>query len=148
MNFFNRDFLVRFSLIIIIPLGCIKSKYHFKFEDLWVFQKAIDFAALVDSTTKGFLQRELYALGSQYRRASNAIGLNITEGYPGSDAQFVKHINHGLHSSNECVCANEKALRRNYVHFEQSEEVRSQITTIQKMLTSLRSKIKVRIDKK
>ena len=126
----------------------MKSDYHFKFEDLLVYKKAMDFAELVDEITKGFPQRELYALSSQYRRASDSIGLNIAEGYLGSDAQFVKHIKHAIYSSNECVSANEKARRRGYVNFEQSEEVRKQVTTIQKMLTSLRGKILLRMKKK
>lgn len=126
----------------------MKSKYHFKFEDLLVYQKAMDFGEVVDALVQSFPQRELYALSSQYRRAADSIALNIAEGYPGSDAQFVKHINHALHSSNECISANKKALRRKYITFEQSENIRKQVTDIQKMLTSLRSKIRLRIPKK
>jgi four helix bundle protein len=84
----------------------MESEYHFKFEDLLVYQKAMDFAEFVDALTKDFSPGELYALSSQFRRASDSIGLNIAEGYPGSDAQFVKHINHAIHSSNECISAN------------------------------------------
>lgn len=122
----------------------MKSDYHFKFEDLLVYQKAMDFGEVVDTLVQSFPQRELYALSSQYRRGADSIALNIAEGYPGSDAQFVKYINHALHSSNECVSANEKAVRRGYITHEQREEVRKLITVMQKMLTSLRSKIKQR----
>jgi len=126
----------------------MKSQYHFSFEDLRVYQKAMEYGELVDEVVKDFPQRELYALSSQYRRAADSIALNIAEGYPGSDAQFVNHINHAIHSSNECISANEKALRRKYIAFEQSEESRRQIRDIQKMLTSLRNKITERIKKK
>jgi len=105
------------------------------------------FGEEVDQLVINFPQRELYALSSQFRRAADSIALNIAEGYPGSDAQFVKHINHALYSSNECVSANEKALMREYISYEQREEIRKQITTIQKMLTSLRSKIRQRLNK-
>jgi four helix bundle protein len=84
----------------------MESEYHFKFEDLLVYQKAMDFAEFVDALTKDSPPRELYALSSQFRRASDSIGLNIAEDYPGSDAQSVKHINHAIHSSNECISAN------------------------------------------
>ena len=126
----------------------MNSKYHFKFEDLIVYQKAMDFGEIVDNLVQSFPQRELYALSSQYRRAADSIALNIAEGYPGSDAQFVKHINHAIHSSNECVSANEKAFRRKYITFDQRELIRKEITIMQKMLTSLRSKISLRISKK
>jgi four helix bundle protein len=125
----------------------MKSNYQFSFEELRAYQKAMDFGELVDELTSKFPQRELYALSSQYRRAADSIALNLAEGYPGSDAQFVKHINYALYSSNECVSANQKALRRSYISFDDSENVRSEITDIQKMLTSLRDKIRQRIDK-
>lgn len=125
----------------------MKSDYHFKFEDLLVYQKAMSFGEEVDQLVINFPQRELYALSSQFRRAADSIALNIAEGYPGSDAQFVKHINHALHSSNECVSANEKALKREYISYEQRKEIRKQITIIQKMLTSLRSIICQRLKK-
>lgn len=125
----------------------MKSKFSFKFENLEVYKKSMDFGELVDELVKSFPSRELYALSSQYRRAADSISLNIAEGYPGSDAQFVKHINYALYSSNECVAANEKALRRSYITIEQSETIRSEITVIQKMLTSLRSKIWNRLQK-
>lgn len=108
----------------------------------------MDFGELVDQLTSKFPQRELYALSSQYRRASDSIALNLAEGYPGSDAQFVKHINYALYSSNECISANQKAFRRNYISFIESENVRSDITDIQKMLTSLREKIRQRMSRK
>lgn len=119
----------------------MQSSHHFKFENLLVYQKAMDFAELVDDITKTFPQRELYALSSQYRRASDSIGLNIAEGYPGSDAQFCKHINHAIYSANECVSASTKALRREYITFDQDEETRRQLVEITKMLSSLRNKI-------
>jgi len=95
----------------------MKSKYHFKFEDLHVYQKAMDFGEVVDVMVKDFPKHELYALSSQFRRAADSIALNIAEGYPGSDAQFVKHINHAIHSANECVSCSTKAKRRNYINF-------------------------------
>src|SRR5690606_6866001 len=76
----------------------MNSKYHFKFEDLNVYQKAMDFGELIDQLVLKFPKHELYALSSQFRRASDSIALNISEGYPGSDAQFIKHINYSIYS--------------------------------------------------
>lgn len=117
------------------------SNYHFKFEDLQVYQKAMDFGEIVDVLVKKFPNYELYALSSQFRRAADSIGLNIAEGYPGSDAQFVKHINFAIYSANECVGCSTKARRRSYINFEQDEENRKLISELTKMLSSLRKKI-------
>ncbi len=119
----------------------MKSEYHFKFEDLIVYQKAMDFGETVDALAKSFPNHELYALSSQFRRAADSIALNIAEGYPGSDAQFVKHINHAIYSANECVSCSTKAKRRFYINFEKDEENRKLISELTKMMSSLRKKI-------
>jgi len=122
----------------------MKSNYHFKFEDLNVYQKAMDFGELINSLVMKFPKHELYALSSQFRRAADSIALNISEGYPGSDAQFVKHINYAIYSSNECVSCSTKAKRRNYISTEEDEENRKHLSELTKMLSSLRNKIKER----
>ncbi|MDJ0644480.1 MAG: four helix bundle protein [Flavobacteriaceae bacterium] len=122
------------------------SKYHFKFEDLNVYQKAIDFGESTNNLVKKFPNHELYALSSQFRRAADSIALNIAEGYPGSDAQFVKHLNHAIYSANECVSYSTKARRRNYISFEQDEENRKSISELTKMMSTLRKKILERIN--
>ena len=119
----------------------IKSNYHFKFEDLLVYQKAMDFGEVVDELVKKFPNHELYALSSQFRRAADSVALNLAEGYPGSDAQFVKHINHAIYSANECVSCSTKAKRRLYINFEQDENNRKLISELTKMMSSLRKKI-------
>lgn len=121
-----------------------ESKYHFKFEDLMVYQKAMDFGEIVDVLVKDFPNYELYALSSQFRKAADSIALNIAEGYPGSDAQFVKHLNHAIYSANECVSCSTKARRRNYINFEKDEENRRLISEMTKMMSSLRKTILAR----
>lgn len=119
----------------------MKSSYHFKVEDLLVYQKAMDFGEEVDELVKNFPNHELYALSSQFRRAADSIALNLAEGYPGSDPQFIKHINHAIYSSDECVSCSTKAKRRSYINFEQDEKNREQISELTKMMTSLRKTI-------
>ena len=118
-----------------------KSKYHFKFEDLKIYQKAMDFGESVDRQLRQFPNHELYALSSQFRRAADSVALNIAEGYPGSNAQFIKHINHAIHSANECVSCSTKARRRNYIDFQQDEQNREQLSELTKMMSSLRQTI-------
>lgn len=124
------------------------SKYHFKFEDLKVYQKALDFGEIVHVQTKLFPKDERFALISQYRRAADSIALNIAEGYPGTDAQFVKHINYAIYSANECVSCSTKARYRNYISDIENEENRMCLSELTKMLSSLRRIIEQRIKKK
>ena len=122
------------------------SNYIFKFEDLKVYQKAMDFGEMVNRLVTKFPNHELYALSSQFRRAADSIALNISEGYPGTDPQFIKHINYAIYSSNECVSCSTKANRRSYISNEEDEENRKHLSELTKMLSSLRNKIKERIN--
>lgn len=105
----------------------------------------MDFGELVNTLVMKFPKHELYALSSQFRRAADSIALNISEGYPGSDPQFVKHINYAIYSSNECVSCSSKAYRRNYILPEENENNRMYLSELTKMLSSLRNKIQKRI---
>jgi four helix bundle protein len=51
----------------------------FKFENLKVWQKAMDLSLLVDDLTKQFPKAELFILTSQIKRACDSISLNIAE---------------------------------------------------------------------
>jgi len=103
----------------------MNSKYHFKFEDL--------------------KEDERFALTSQYRRAADSIALNIAEGYPGTDLQFIKHINYAIYSTNECVSCSTKAQYRNYISDQENEDNRMYLSELTKMLSSLRKTINQRL---
>ncbi len=126
----------------------MKSEYHFRFEDLQVYQKSIDFGEIVNTLVKKFPREERFELTTQFKRASDSIALNIEEGSSGSDKQFHNYLGNAWHSAEECVACSTKARLRNYISFEEDEEVRKHITELSKMITSLRSKISIRIDKK
>jgi four helix bundle protein len=55
-----------------------ESEYHFKFEDLILYQKAIDFGEKINGITEDFPQKELYRLASQFGRAADSIAANIS----------------------------------------------------------------------
>lgn len=126
----------------------MESKYHFRFEDLQVYQKAIEFGEFINTLIKTFPKEERFELTSQFKRASDSIALNIAEGSSGTDKQFYNYLGNAWHSAEECVACSTKARLRNYINFEQDEKVRKYITELSKMITSLRSKILKRINNK
>lgn len=125
----------------------MKSEYHFKFEDLIVYQKAMEFAEIVNKLIQKFPKHEMYNLGSQFQRASDSIGYNIAEGSAGSDANFNRYLQIAWESVHESVCASTKARIRNYITFEEDEENRKRLTEISKMLTSLKKHLKSKMTK-
>lgn len=68
----------------------MKSKYHFKFEELKVYQKAIEFGELVHLQISNFPKIEESRLSAQFARAADSIAFNIAEGSGSSDASFFK----------------------------------------------------------
>lgn len=70
----------------------MKSKYHFRFEDLNVYQKAIHFGEVVNNQVNTFPQKEMYRLSSQFVRAADSIAFNIAEGSGSTDANFNRYL--------------------------------------------------------
>ena len=124
----------------------MESKFHFKFEELLVYQRAMQFGELVDSQVKKFPKEERFELTSQFKRASDSIALNIAEGSGGTDKQFYHYLGNAWHSAHECVSCSSKAVLRNYISQEVNELNREFFTEITKMISSLRNIIGKRIN--
>ncbi|MEM1002542.1 MAG: four helix bundle protein [Bacteroidota bacterium] len=112
----------------------MESEYHFNFEELNVYQKAIEYGELVHQQLKDFPKIEDYRLSAQFARAADSIAFNIAEGSGSSDASFLNYLRIARDSSRECVAATTKAYLRGYISYEQSENNRSILVEINKML--------------
>ncbi len=115
----------------------MESKYHFNFEELKVYQKAIEYGELVHKQLYVFPKIEDYRLSSQFARAADSIAFNIAEGSGSSDASFLNYLRIARDSSRECVAAATKAYLRGYITFEESEKNRALLVEINKMLSAL-----------
>lgn len=77
----------------------------FKFENLKVWQRAIDLSGEIYELTESFPKKELYVLTSQIQRASDSIALNIAEGSTGqTNPEFKRFLAIALRSAIEVVC--------------------------------------------
>ena len=114
----------------------------FKFEELKVYQKALDFVDNVYELTKDFPKEELYALTAQYRRAALSIALNIGEGHGDTDAQFNRYLTIAWDSVKECVVCSTIAKRRKYINEEKDILSRRQLEELAKMIMGLKKYIK------
>lgn len=123
----------------------MESQFHFNFEDLIVYQKAMQFGESVYVQVRTFPSTERFELSSQFKRASDSIALNIAEGAGGTDKQFYNYLGNAWLSANEYVCCSTKACQRNYISEFTNECNRRDITEITKMINSLRFKILKRI---
>ena len=126
----------------------MESKYSFKFENLTVYDKAMEFGEVVNTLTKKFPKEERFELSSQFKRAADSIALNIAEGSSGSDAQFHNYLGNAWHSAHEYVACSSKARIREYITFKEDEKNRRLITELSKMTTTLRNRISTRMQSK
>lgn len=109
----------------------------FKFEELTVYQKSLDFVDDVYSITKKFPKEELYGLTSQYKRVSVSISLNIAEGAGDTDAQFNRYLQMAWGSSKECVVCSTIAKRQGFINEEDDKNARLKLSELAKMTVSL-----------
>ncbi len=109
----------------------------FDFENLKVYQKALEYVDFVYKTTKEFPKEELYSLTDQFRRAATSICFNIAEGSGGSKTEFKHYLKISRRSSRECVAITEVAHRQTYIRKTERSESRSRCIELSKMLNGL-----------
>lgn len=112
----------------------------FKFENLHVWQKALDLSDEVNSLTKKFPNDELFILTSQIKRAADSVVLNIAEGCTGqSNAIFKNFLSYSLRSAVEVVSCFFIAQRRKFINEDDFQKLYQEYEALTKMLTSLRN---------
>lgn len=93
-----------------------------KFENLRVWQDAVDLSGEMNELTKTFPKEELFVLTSQLKRATDSISLNIAEGSTGqSNSEFKRFLGFSIRSGIEVVGCLYLAKRRpdiNQVQFD------------------------------
>jgi len=112
----------------------------FKFENLQVWQKALDLSVEVHQLTKSFPKDELYVLTSQIKRAADSVVLNIAEGCTGqSNAVFKVFLNYSIRSGIEVVSCLFVGNRRDIINESDFQKLYDDYQTLIKMITALRN---------
>lgn len=124
----------------------MKSNYYFKFEDLLIYKRAIDFGESANNQINTFPKEETYRLSSQFIRAADSIANNIAEGSGSSDAQFNRYFQMAWDSAHECVVCSTKAHLRLFISDKQNEKNRKNIQEITKMINSFKKHLKKRMN--
>ncbi len=115
----------------------------FKFENLTVWQKSIDFTKDVHDITRKFPREELYILTSQIKRAADSVALNIAEGSTGqSNAEFRQFTGYAMRSAIEVVSCLFIAQKREIIEKDDFNKLYANSETIIKMLNGLKKSLK------
>jgi four helix bundle protein len=118
------------------------AKANRGYEDLQVWQKAIDLAHNIYVATKAFPKEELYGLTSQMRRSSVSIASNIAEGYARNSAkEFAQFLAIACGSTAELKTQLIISGRIALTAEPMLDKLLSEATAIERMLSSLAKSI-------
>jgi four helix bundle protein len=114
----------------------------FRFEDLQVWQRAIDLGEQINQLTKNFPKDEIYVLTSQIKRAADSVVLNIAEVSTGQTKSVFKvFLSYSLRSAIEVVSCLFIAKKRGYIESERFGELYTEYEILVKMITALRNSL-------
>ncbi len=115
----------------------------FKFENLIIWQKAMELGEKLTLIAITFPKEEKYNLSSQMRRAVDSIALNIAEGSIGqSGPEYRKFIGYSIRSLAEVVTCLHKANNRSYITEKEFKESYSDSFQLMNMMVAFKRKIK------
>lgn len=115
----------------------------FKFENLKVWQSAVELSGQIYELTEKFPKKELFVLTSQIQRATDSISLNIAEGSTGqSNPEFKRFLSISLRSAIEVVGCLYLAKRRKLITSEEFDHFYNYLTDLIKSIQALRNSIK------
>ena len=113
------------------------------YQDLILWQKAMDLAELIYKSTSGFPKEEIYGLTSQMRRSAVSIPSNIAEGRSrNTKGEFLQFLGISKGSLSELETQVLLSVRLNYLTVEQSEKILSLSSEVGKLITSFQLKLK------
>lgn len=103
----------------------------FRFEELEIWKLSVEYANKLYNTADAFPQKELYALGSQLRRAGVSVPSNIAEGSGATTVKdFQKFLDIAIKSALETVSLLYIAQMRNYTSEKERQSLYGEIELI------------------
>ena len=111
----------------------------FNFEKLEVWHRAIEFADLVYSLTRGFPGDERFGLTNQMRRAAVSVSSNLAEGCSrASKHDFARFVEIATGSLFEVVSQSVVAKRQGFLSEDQRSRVYAAAEELSRMLSGLK----------
>jgi len=109
----------------------------FRFEDLRIYAKAIDYITWLYGVTSTFSEAKSIKLKEDFMKSAQGIALNVAEGSARNKAQFVYYLKMAKSSVRECVVFTELASKLEIMNDEDKEYSRTQLMELTKMIGSL-----------
>jgi len=114
-----------------------KTTTFFRFEDLRVYHKSLDYIDWVFRKVNSFSDDGISGMGRRFFDSAQAIALHIAEGSARNKSQFIYYLKMAKSSVRECVVHTALASKRGYLSHDEQEESRNQLMEMTKMLGAL-----------
>ncbi|MDY0077249.1 MAG: four helix bundle protein [Bacteroidales bacterium] len=114
-----------------------KPPTFFRFEDLRIYHKALDYVLWVKAALNDYALLENAGLAQGFNKSAQEIVLNIAEGSARNKAQFVSHLKQSKSAIRACLVYTSLLHRENIISDEAEDESRNQLMEMTKMLGAL-----------
>lgn len=115
----------------------------FRFENLKIWQEAIDLADLIYNIANKFPQVELFGLTSQIKRAIVSVSANIAEGSASETVkEFKMFLSYSIRSSAEVVSELHIAKNRKYISGDEFGDLYDKLEILIKKITAFKNSLK------
>ncbi|MFA4819117.1 MAG: four helix bundle protein [Patescibacteria group bacterium] len=114
----------------------------FRFENLEIWQMAIEYAKDVYIVVNSLPKNEQFGIGDQLRRAAVSISNNIAEGSGGTDKDFSNYLDIAVKSTLETVSCLHLAQGLGYIDKSQLDELYNQAEILIKRIRAFKNTLK------
>lgn len=114
-----------------------KNTTFFRFEDLRVYLKALDYIDWVYHQVSKFPESGTISLSANFYNSAQAIALHIAEGSARNKTQFIHYLKMAKSSVRECVVHSSMAAKQHFFTDKQLDDSRHQLMEMTKMLGAL-----------
>ena len=127
-----------FNPTVMIPENT-KPTNFFKFENLRIYFKAIDFADAILALATNYSGDNQTACHFFNRFIDESLNLvnSITDGSAGNKTQFINELQNTKKSIRNCVVFNTLALKREFIDETQEADIRNELMELTKMVGAL-----------
>lgn len=115
----------------------IKPLTFFRFEDLRIYHKALDYVFWTNDVTKHFPEGADNDLRKGFSKAARSIPIHIAEGSAREKSQFVLHLKEAKSAIRTCLVYTTIAYQNHYINDSEEDESRNHLMEMTKMLGAL-----------
>ncbi|MBK9290267.1 MAG: four helix bundle protein [Bacteroidetes bacterium] len=108
----------------------------FRFEDLRVYHKALDYGVWVQKTVQQFPDSGK-SLAASFCETSRRIPLFIAEGSAREKSAFINHLKEGKSAIRACLVLSTLAYRHGFISDSEEDDSRNQLMELTKMIGAL-----------